>query len=102
MDEPASPPERSGPDYLEVTGAVILSVAALVSSWASYQSGLWDGEQAARYSQANAERIKATRAALEGDTRMAVEVQMFEAWLDAEVRGDTALAGFYESRIRPT
>lgn len=99
MAAPAKTPQRSGPDYLEVAGAVILSVAALVSSWASYQSGLWDGDQAARYSQANAERIKATRSALEGDTREAVEVQMFEAWLDARVRGNTALQDFYEAHM---
>jgi len=56
-------PERV--DRLEVASAVILSIAALASSGASYQAGLWDGEQAAHYSQAGALRVEASRAALE-------------------------------------
>lgn len=86
---------------LETTSAIILSIAALASSMAAYQSGLWDGEQAAHYSRANALRTQASRAALEGDLLASVEVQMFGAWLQAEMRGDEMAAAFYQARFPP-
>jgi hypothetical protein len=89
-------------DVLEMLSAIILSIAALASSWATYQSGLWDGEQAANYSSANALRIEASRVALEGDALAGVEVQLFTSWLDAKVHNEDALAKFYEARFPPT
>ena len=88
-------------DGLEIASAIILSVAALASSWATYQASLWDGEQAANYSRANALRIQASRAALEGDAMATVHVQMFTGWLDARARGDERLAAFYQARFPP-
>jgi len=90
---------RRRTDALEVASAIVLSVSGLASSWAGYQAGLWDGDQAASYSQANALRIQASRAALEGDALATVEVQMFTAWLDASSRGDAKLASFYQARF---
>jgi hypothetical protein len=84
---------------LEVASAIVLSLAALASSWASYQSGLWDGEQAAHYSEANALRIEASRVALEGDALASAQLQLFNAWLEAKASGDDALAAFYEARL---
>ena len=86
-------------DALEIASAIIISVAGLGSSWANYEAGLWDGEQAAHYSQANAKRVQATRVALEGDALEAVENHMFSAWLDAKARGDEQLAAFYQARF---
>jgi len=93
-------PDESKPvDKLEVASAVILSIAALASSGASYEAGLWDGEQAAHYSQAGALRVEASRAALEGDALRAIEVQTFGAWLQAKSRGDDPLADFFQARF---
>ena len=86
-------------DALEVASAIIISVAGLGSSWASYQAGLWDGDQAAHYSRASALRVQASRVALEGDALAAVENQTFSAWLDAKARGDEQLATFYQARF---
>ncbi len=86
-------------DRLEVASAVVLSIAALASSAASYQAGLWDGEQAAHYTRASVLRVQASRAALEGDTLRAVEVQAFGAWLEAKARGDNKAADFYQARL---
>jgi hypothetical protein len=96
----ADPTERSL--ALETVSAIILSIAALASSLAVYQAGLWDGQQAAHYSRANAVRIVASRAALEGDALAAVEAQMFSAWLQAEARNDRKLATFYRARFPPS
>ena len=93
-------PDAPNPvDRLEVASAVILSIAALASSGASYEAGLWDGEQAAHYSQASALRIQASRAALEGDALKGVEVQTFGAWLQAKSRGDDKMANFFQARF---
>lgn len=88
-------------DGLEIASAIVLSVAALASSWASYQAGLWDGEQAAHYSRTNALRTEASRASLEGDALAGVEVQIFGAWLTAKTDGKEKLAAFYEARFPP-
>ena len=86
---------------LEIASAIIISVAGLGSSWASYQAGLWDGEQATQYTRANALRTQASRAALEGDALAVVESHMFGAWLDAKARGQEQLAAFYQARFPP-
>lgn len=95
----AEPRERTG--TLEAASAIIMSIAALASSWATFQAGLWDGEQAAHYSRANAIRIEASRASLEGDALAGVEIQMFTAWLEAKVSHKDQLADFYEARFPP-
>ncbi len=92
-------PDPDRVDALEVASAIILSVAALASSGASYQAGLWDGEQAAHYSRANALRVLASRAALEGDTVRTIEVQVFQGWLEAKARGDERMADFFQARF---
>lgn len=84
---------------LETASAVVLSLAALASSWAVYQASLWDGEEAAQYSRTNALRIQASRAALEGDALASAELQIFGAWLEATARGDDELAAFYQARF---
>jgi hypothetical protein len=88
-------------DRLEVASAVVISIAALASSAASYQAGLWDGQQAAHYSNANTLRVQASRAALEGEAQRAIEAQVFAGWLDAKARGDDRMAGFFEARFPP-
>ena len=44
-------------DALEVASAIIISIAGLGASWASYEAGLWDGDQAAHYTRANLLRV---------------------------------------------
>ena len=41
----------------EIAAAVILSLTALITSWSGYQAELWDGEEAANYTQAGAARV---------------------------------------------
>lgn len=86
---------------LEVASAIVLAVAALGSSWASYQAGLWDGEQAANYSRANSLRVEASRSALSGAAMAQVQIAMFGAWLDAKANNDDNLARFYQARFTP-
>jgi len=84
---------------LETASAVVLSLAALASSWAVYQASLWEGEEASQYTRASALRIQASRTAIEGDALASAELQVFGAWLEAAARGEDQLAAFYLARF---
>ena len=86
---------------VEIAAAFVISVAAVLSSWASFQAALWDGEQAAFYAKASAARVTATREASEATQYGLVDLSMFQEWLDAEAHGDTRLQDFYRNRFRP-
>jgi hypothetical protein len=94
-------PRKRGDNWIEIVIATVLSVGGLMTSWASYQAALWDGEQAAHYTNANNIRVIATRTQLEADSRRNVEMAMFNAWLQAAAKGDDTLATFYEQRFPP-
>jgi hypothetical protein len=87
--------------WIEVVIAIVLSVAGLMTSWSSYQASLWDGEQAAHYSQANTMRVDSSNAKLAAESHRAIQITLFNAWLQAGASGDTRLANFYEARFPP-
>ncbi len=88
-------------DIVEIMAAVVISVAAALTSWVGFQAALWDGEQAAHYAQAGAVRVTATRAATAGGQFEAADLMMFEQWLSATAQGETRLQDFYRKRFRP-
>jgi hypothetical protein len=79
---------------------VLIVLAALATSWSSYQATRWNGEQAAAAGRANAIRIEASRAQGLAEAQTQVDVATFIAWADADQRGDRALARFYIDRFR--
>jgi hypothetical protein len=89
------------PRSLETVTAVVLATAALGASWAGYQAALWDGEQAAAYSRAEALRVEASTASLSANAHAAVDVQLFSAWMNAKAAGKDRLAEVYSSHFRP-
>jgi len=97
MADDAKPGGRD--NWVEVVIAIVLSAGGLMTSWASYQAALWDGQQAAHYSRANALRVMSSRARLEADARRGLEMHMFNGWLQAEAKGDGRLAEFYRARF---
>jgi hypothetical protein len=92
-------PQR-GRDWQEVLVTVLLVVAALGTSWSSYQATRWNGEQAKAASRTNAVRIDAARAQGLAQAQTQVDVATFIAWADAERRGESGLADFYVDRFR--
>ena len=89
-----------GRDLQEVLVTVLLVVAALGTSWSSYQATRWNGEQAKAASRTNAIRIDAARAQGLAQAQTQVDVATFIAWADADRRGDRKLADFYVERFR--
>jgi len=95
--EDAPPGERS---WQEVVVTILLVVAALGTSWSSYQARRWNGEQAAAASRTSAVRISAARAQGLSQAQTQVDVATFIAWADANRQGDRTLAAFYVDRFR--
>ena len=93
--------EPAGRGLQEVTVTVLLVVAAVATSWSSYQATRWNGEQARAAGQTNAIRIDAARASSEAQSQTQIDVATFIAWTDADRRGESDLAAFYVERFRP-
>lgn len=86
---------------LEIIMGFLLAVAGVATSWSSYQAALWDGEQAALYTQTGAARSESVRASTEAGQYALADVVMLTEWLDATAAGDTRRADFYRARFRP-
>lgn len=86
---------------LNVIATIQLSLAALGSSWCSYQASRWGGIQATTYSEASALRGRASRFATQADQIALLDIAMFTRWLEADARGDSAVASFFTRHFRP-
>ncbi|MEV0287998.1 hypothetical protein AB0H36_28110 [Kribbella sp. NPDC050820] len=90
-----------GRSLQEVVVTILLVIAALGTSWSSYQATRWNGEQAKAAGRTNTIRIEAARAQGLAEAQTQVDVATFIAWADADRRGETDLATFYVNRFRP-
>lgn len=86
---------------IEITTAVLLSLAGLISAWASYQASLWSGVQATHYAKASAKVTEASRLSIIDGQAFVTDAQIFMAWLDAAVDSDTPRMFFFEHRFSP-
>src|SRR4249919_1872206 len=96
----ADEPPEGGRSWQELVVTVLLVVAALGTSWSSYQATRWNGEQAAAAGRTSAIRISAARAQGLAQAQTQVDVATFIAWADANRQGDRTLAAFYVDRFR--
>jgi hypothetical protein len=100
----AAPPADTAPDrgrqWQEIVATALLVVAALGTSWSSYQATRWNGEQAKAAGRTNAIRIDAARAQGLAQFQTQVDVATFIAWVDADYRGEADVADFYARRFR--
>lgn len=96
-DEPGTRRER----VTETIAAVLLSIAALGSSYAGFQSDLWDGEQAANYALAEQSRTDSSKETTVAIQYAGIDTILFTQWLDAYSADNQELASFYQARFRP-
>jgi hypothetical protein len=96
----ADEPSEDGRGWQELLATVLLVVAALATSWSSYQATRWNGEQAAAAGRTNALRIEAARSQGLAEAQTQVDVATFIAWAEADRRGDAAVADFFVDRFR--
>ena len=86
---------------IEVATAILLSAAGLISAWASYQAALWGGVQANHYAAANGKVTEASRLSIVDGQRVATDMLLFTAWLEAAADNDTKRMMFFERRFSP-
>jgi hypothetical protein len=85
----------------ELIAAILLSAAALLSSYSGFQGELWDGEQAANYALAEQTRTNASKDEMIAGQRSGVDAMIFSQWLDAYSSNNELLQKFYRDRFRP-
>jgi hypothetical protein len=81
--------------------SILLALAALATSWSSYQASIWTGVQAREYNVANGYRTRAARVSEDAARQRLLDVALFTKWLDAYVDGRTQVMTFYETHFRP-
>lgn len=86
--------------YAQWLTVVLLSVAGVATSWNGYQAARWGSVQSQSYGRASALRLESTRADSTADQMLAIDVAVFIGWVEAHLRNDVRLAGFYEERFR--
>ncbi|WP_431797251.1 hypothetical protein [Microbacterium kunmingense] len=91
-------PERRGREILAV---VVLSVTAILTAWCGFESSKWGGQMSIQFSQASAARIQAADAASAVRDARAVDLAIYELWIEARATGDVVLADYVEARFTP-
>jgi hypothetical protein len=85
----------------ELIAAILLSVAALLTSYAGFQGELWDGEQAGNYALAEQTRTDASKDEMIAGQHSGVDAMIFTQWLGAYSTNNEVLEKFYRARFRP-
>lgn len=85
----------------EVLAVVVLSVTAILTAWCGFESSKWGGMMSIEFSQASGARIEAADAASTARDNRAVDLSIYELWVQARATGDTALAEYVEARFTP-
>jgi hypothetical protein len=87
--------------WIEITCAVVLSLATVGSAWCAYQSALWSGVQAFRLAESAQIGREASQNHVAALQFRGGDAQMLFAYLEAKSRGDEKLAGVIQDRFRP-
>lgn len=95
-------PEAPRGAWTEVANAVVIAIAGLLISFASYQVALWSGDEELSFSRANVLHTESAQKSALGATREAVALQLFTQWFNAAARGETKVADMYATRFPPT
>jgi len=95
----AAPPAPSR--HIELFSTLLLTLAAVLTAWASYQAAHLRSEQGLAGNRSTAARIQANRATSIANRQIQIDVATFVQWLDAKEKNDPKLAAFYLRRFRP-
>jgi hypothetical protein len=88
--------------WMEITSAIVLSLATTASAWCAYQATLWGGVQTFQLDAANDAHRRSSLAGFS-----AMQARMFDAttlisYLEAKSRGDAAMENVLYRRFRPS
>lgn len=98
--DPEDPWERRQ-RILDSWTAIILAIAAVATTWASFQASQWSNAQSDAQSVSAIQRSDANRAASEATSQSVVDSQMWIAWVEAVASKQKDRAGFLRDRFSP-
>ena len=88
-------------NWLVITGAVLLSLATVATSWCAYQSARWSGVQTIQFAESNRDRTEATTAYSIGAQTAAYDATVTVDLITLYFNNDTeALEFLYEHALR--
>ena len=87
--------------WVEISCAVVLSLATTASAWCAYQASRWSGVQTFRLAEANKASRDATALHLVAVQERAAEAMLLVSYLQAKSQGDQRLAKFFHDRFPP-
>jgi hypothetical protein len=87
--------------WMEITCAVVLSLATMSTAWCAYQSTLWGGVQTFRLAAANSASRASSTAHLEALQLRAFDAAMAISWMQARHEGNDRQERFLFDRFRP-
>lgn len=96
----SSPASDRNTKLLEITAAIILSLATLLTAWSSFQAAQWTRTQAIRGNAVVAKLLEGNRYSALSSQDVLIDVIIFSNWLEATNAEDQPLADFYRSRFR--
>ncbi len=98
--DPEDPWERRQ-RILDSWTAIILAIAAVATTWASFQASQWSNAQSDAQSISAIQRSDANRAASEATSQSVVDSQMWISWVEAVASKQKDRAGFLRDRFSP-
>jgi len=95
----AQGPGRRFGRWVEILAAIVLSLATVATAWCGYQATRWSGEQARAYSEASANRVRASQRANEAMLITNLHVVLFTDYMAARLGTNPALADALSQRF---
>ena len=92
---------ESGVTRTELGNGVVIALAGLLISFATYEGELWNGEEDLNFSRANVVYTQAARTWGRANAVQAVDVLLFSQWANAAAHNDTILAAVYAAHLPP-
>jgi hypothetical protein len=87
--------------WVELTCAVVLSLATTSSAWCAYQANLWSGVQTFRLAAAQKAGRESTAATIEALQLQVFDASMFISFMNAKNEGNDRQEAFLFKRFRP-
>jgi hypothetical protein len=84
---------------IEIVAVILISVAAVFTSWCAYQSARWSNLQSASYARANASRVESLRQSNLANRQVTIDINLFTAYATAVSSQNHALSDFISQRF---
>ncbi|MCA9862802.1 MAG: hypothetical protein R2853_06330 [Thermomicrobiales bacterium] len=84
---------------IDILVVLLLGLASMLATWAGYQAGQWSSLKASSAVIVEDMQQASDRATILGYQDRQVDIALFMAWLEADLRDEHTIAAFYEERF---